>query len=193
MTKFIYDNKLLNSLKRGDEKAFELIFHQSKGKMMGFLKNVLPRDEDEESILQEIYLKLWLNRKTIDTNQNFETFLFSIARNMVIDVMRKRFNKQKYLDELHSQLKYLNEDGNCTYAHVEYSELENRIYNLIEQLPEQRKKIFKLSRMEGLTYKKIADKLEISENTVDSQIRNALSFLRKEMNYFLSLLFFINF
>ncbi|MDD2299311.1 MAG: RNA polymerase sigma-70 factor [Fermentimonas sp.] len=193
MTKFIYDNKLLNSLKRGDEKAFELIFHQSKGKMMGFLKNVLPRDEDEESILQEIYLKLWLNRKTIDTNQNFETFLFSIARNMVIDVMRKRFNKQKYLDELHSQLKDLNEDGNCTYAHVEYSELENRIYNLIEQLPEQRKKIFKLSRMEGLTYKKIADKLEISENTVDSQIRNALSFLRKEMNYFLSLLFFINF
>jgi RNA polymerase sigma-70 factor (ECF subfamily) len=164
--------------------AFELIFHQTKGKLKGFLKKVLPYGEDEESILQEVYLNLWSGRKTIKPDKNFESYLFAIVRNRVIDVMRKRLHKQQYLEELYIQLKEGHENSLDTLAVVEYSELEKNIFDLIAKLPEKRQRIFKLNRIEGLTYKEIARKLNVSENTVDLQIRSALSFLRNEMNRF---------
>lgn len=172
----------------GDEKAFEWIFHRSKGKLKGFLKKVMPKDEDEESVLQEVYLKLWSTRKFIHPDKNFEAYLFAIARNLVIDVMRKRLHRQKYLEKLYLQLKERQVNDLDTYTAVEYSELEKKIFELIDQLPEKRREIFKLNRLDGLTYKEIAVKLRISENTVDSQMRKALAFLHLEMEYFLGFL-----
>lgn len=185
------EKELVEQFKLGNEMAFELIFHRSKGKLKGFLKNVLPHGEDKESILQEIYLKLWSNRKSIKADKNFETYLFAIARNMVIDVMRKRFHKQKYLEDLYCQLKEGQENSLDTLARVEYSELEKKVFELIGKLPEKRQIIFKLNRIDGLTYKEIADKLEISENTVDSQMRKALVFLRNEMKHLVTLMLWI--
>ncbi len=182
------ERELVNQLRAGYEMAFELIFHRTKGRLKGFLLKVLPHGEDAESVLQEIYLKVWTNRKSIKADNNFETYLYAIARNMVIDIMRKRLHKQKYLEELCSQLHEENENCLDTLAMVEYSELEQKILELIEKLPEKRRVVFKLNKIDGLTYKQIAEKLNISENTVDSQIRNALASLRTEMKQFLSLM-----
>lgn len=186
MPKLVIEKEIVEKLSQGDEMAFEIIFHRSKGKLMGFLKRVLP--EDQESILEEIYLKLWSGRKSIKADKNFETYLFAIARNMVVDEMRKRFHKQKYLEELYRKLKEEEDDTPDAQQILQYTELEKKIYGLIEQLPEQRKIVFKLNRIEGLTYKEIAKKLDISENTVDSQMRSALAFLRQGMKQFLSIL-----
>jgi RNA polymerase sigma-70 factor, ECF subfamily len=185
------EKELVKQFKAGNEMAFELIFHHTKGKLKGFLKKVLPVGEDEESVMQEIYLKLWSNRKTIEADKSFETFLFTVARNMVIDVMRKRLSKQKYLENLYSQLKEGQKNSMDTLAAVEYSELEQKIFELINKLPEKRQEIFRLNRIEGFTYKEIAAKLDISENTVDTQIRKALTFLRNEMKNFISLLLLV--
>ena len=185
------EKELVEQFKLGNEMAFELIFHRTKGKLKGFLKNVLPYGEDDESVLQEIYLKLWSSRKTVKADKNFETFLYAIARNLLVDIMRKRLHKQKYLEELYIKLKEGPVNNLDTLATVEYSELEKKIFGLIEKLPEKRQIIFKLNRIDGLTYKEIANKLDISENTVDSQMRKALAFLRKEMKFFLSFNLFI--
>ncbi len=185
------ERELINQFRLGNEMAFELIFHRTKGKLKGFLFKVLPCGEDAESVLQEIYLKIWSNRKLIKADKNFETYLYAITRNMVVDVMRKRFYKQKYLEELYYQLRKGNKNSLDTLATVEYSELEKKIFALIEELPEKRQVIFKLNRIDGLTYNEIAKKLNISENTVDSQMRKALAFLRNEMKYFLSLMLII--
>lgn len=188
MAKLIIEKELVEKLRHGDEMAFEVIFHRTKGKLKGFLLKVLPVGEDEESIIQEIYLKIWSSRKSIQANRSFETYLFAIARNMVVDIMRKRFHKLKYLEELCRQLKEEGSDCLDGQKILQYSELEKKIYELIEKLPEQRQIIFKLNRIEGLTYKEIAKKLDISENTVDTQMRGALTFLRKEMKQYLSIL-----
>ena len=191
MSKIIIEDKLVEKLRQGDEMAFEVIFHRTKGKLKGFLLKVLPVGEDAESIIQEIYLRIWSSRKSIKENHNFETYLFAIARNMVVDSMRKRYHKQKYLEELCSLLK--DEDNQILDGHkiMQYSELEKKIYELIEKLPQQRQIIFRLNRIEGLTYKEIALKLDISENTVDTQMRGALTFLRKEMKSFLNILILV--
>lgn len=185
------EEELIEQFRSGNEMAFELIFHRSKGRLKGFLIKVLPCGEDEESILQEIYIKLWTNRKSIKADKNFEPYLYAIARNMVVDIMRKRFQKQKYLEDLYCQLKEGHENSLDTLATVEYSELEKKVFELIEKLPGKRQIIFKLNRMDGLTYKEIAEKLNISGNTVDSQMRKALAFLRSEMKHFLSLILWI--
>jgi len=184
------EREIIEQFIAGNEMAFELIFHRTKGKLKGFLTKVLPVDEDAESILQEIYVKLWLNKKSIKSSGNFETYLFTIARNMVVDIMRKRFNKQKYLEELYYQLKENDPNSLDTLINVEYSELERKIFEMIEMLPEKRKVIFKLNKIEGLTYKEISEKLNITENTVDTQMRQALSFIRARMKQLLSILFF---
>lgn len=185
------EQEIVERFRAGNEMAFELIFHRTKGKLKGFLLKVLPCGEDAESILQEIYLKLWSNRKAIKTDKNFETYLYAIARNLVVDVMRKRLHRQKYLEELYCHLKEGNENALDTLANVEYSELERKIFELIEKLPEKRQVIFRLNKIDGLTYKEIANRLNISENTVDSQMRQSLAFLRTEMKHFLSLMILI--
>jgi RNA polymerase sigma-70 factor (ECF subfamily) len=172
----------------GSGKACELIFHRTKGKLKGFLKKALPKDEDVESVMQDVYLKLWATRKFIQPDKNFETYLFTIARNLVIDIMRKRLHKQKYIEDLYRQLKEKQRNSLDTNAVVEYSELEKKIFELIDQLPEKRREIFKLNRLEGLTYKEIAAKLKISENTVDSQMRKALAYFHLAMEHYLGLI-----
>jgi RNA polymerase sigma-70 factor (ECF subfamily) len=184
------EKELIEQFVSGDDRAFELIFDRSKGRLKGFLRKVLPGGEDEESVLQEIYLKLWTTRIFIQPDKNFEAYFFSIARNLVIDVMRKRLHRQKYLEDLYRQLKENQKNGLDTCAAVEYSELERKIFSLMQQLPEKRREIFRLNRIEGLTYREIALKLNISENTVDSQIRKALAFFHIGMKHFLSLFIF---
>ena len=187
------ENHLISQFKSGNEFAFELIFHQTKGKLKGFLKKVLPVTEDVESILQEIYLKLWLNRNSIDTKKNIEAFLFTIAKNRVIDVMRKRLIRQKYLENLWHQLREGQSNSLDTLEKVEYSELEKMIFELVEKLPPRRQLIFKLNRINGLSYSDISKRLNISENTVDSQMRKALDFLRVEIKHYLTILISIYF
>lgn len=172
----------------GSEHECEIIFHLTKGKLKGFLKKALPKDEDAESIMQDVYLKLWSTRKFIQPDKNFETYLFAIARNLVIDIMRKRLHKQKYLESLCRQLSESQQNNLDTKTIVEYSELEEMIIVLINKLPEKRREIFKLNRLEGLTYKEIAEKLNVSENTVDSQMRKALAFFHIEMKHYLGLI-----
>jgi RNA polymerase sigma-70 factor, ECF subfamily len=188
------EQELVRQFKAGNEMAFELIFHGTKGKLKGFLLRVLPCGEDAESVMQEIYLKLWSGRESINADKNFETYFYAIARNLVIDVMRKRFHKQKYLEELYSHLKEANENSPDPLDTVEYSELERKIFSLIEKLPPKRQAIFRLNKIEGLSYKEIAHRLNISENTVDSQLRQALAFLRAGMKQYFSmvLLIFLN-
>lgn len=187
----IIERELVDQFRLGSEMAFELIFHRTKGMLKGFLLKVLPVDEDIEGTMQEIYLKLWANRKSVKVEKKFETYLYAITRNMVVDLMRKRFQKQKYLEELLSNIKEGDENSLDTSVVVGYSELEKRIYDAIERLPEKRKIIFKLHKIDGLSYKEISSKLDISENTVDSQLRKALAFMRSDMKHFLSAMLWI--
>lgn len=186
-SKIHIDQTIISKLKAGDELAFELIFHRTKGKLKGFLCKVLPYDEDPESVMQEVYVKIWTNAKNIDPDKNFETFLFAIARNMVIDILRKKLQQQKYLESVFEQVKETNE-MNLEHDTLEYSELEKKIVDAVERLPEKRRLIFKMSRQDGLTYKEISNKLHISENTVDTQIRSALNFLRREVSEYVSIM-----
>lgn len=181
------DNDLIARIKEGDEVAFELVFYRYKGKLYDFIRRSLPEEEDIESIVQEIFVRIWINRVELDPAQSFNGYIYTIARNEIYGHLRKLMTRKKYQQEI---LQSLTDSSNSTEKQIEYQELERIISKLIEEMPEKRREIFRESRVEGLSYREISEKLHISENTVDTQIRKALGFLKTKLRNYYSILFF---
>lgn len=187
MEKLLHTEKeLLKKLKEGDSFAFEVLFYKYRNKVKGFAIKMVPAQVDPEEIVQEVFVKVWLKKEAVDPEKDFQSYLFSIAKHLVIDHLKSAVSRKLYFVGEHFQQDLLVDeglDGSLTEDKAE------KLLKLINEIPERRREIFQLSRFEGLSYKQIAERLNISENTVDSQIRNALAFLRKEFRKFLTLAF----
>ena len=191
MEKLLHTEKeLVKKLKDGDSFAFEVLFYKYRNKIKGFAKKMVPAQIDPEEIVQEVFVRVWLKKETINPDKDFQSYLFSIAKHLILDHLKSAVNRKLYFVGEHFQHDLLAEDGLDTTIP---ENAEEKLLSLIEQIPERRREIFRLSRFEGMSYKQIAARLNITENTVDSQIRNALAFLRKEFRKMaiLGFLFFL--
>jgi RNA polymerase sigma-70 factor (ECF subfamily) len=130
---------------------------------------------------------VWINRERINPDKEFQSYLFTIAKNLVLDQLKSAVNRRLYfVDEMFQKDLLIDDVSEESFA-IEH---EERLMKLLEQIPERRREIFCLNKFEGLSYKQIALRLNISENTVDSQIRNALDYIRKEFKTRMILFFF---
>ena len=187
MEKLLHTEKeLVTKLKEGDSFAFEVLFYKYRNKVKGFAVKLVPTQVDPEEIVQEVFVKLWLKKEFINPDKDFQPYLFSIAKNLILDHLKSAVNRKLYFVGEHFQNDLL-VDEELDYLMPE--DAEEKLEKLIDEIPERRREIFRMSRFEGLSYKQIAVRLNISENTVDSQIRNALAFLRKEFRKFVMLAF----
>ena len=167
--------KLIQGLNKSDVCAFNELFFNYYDKVFNFCQKFLFREADAEEITQEVFIVVWQNRKNIKCTTSFTSYLFGIAKNKIYNLYRSTVYAESYINYI---LLSDTEFDYVTEKDVLFNEL-NKIYeDLIQQLPERRRKIFILSRKEGYTYRDIAQELNISENTVDIQIRKALSFLK---------------
>jgi RNA polymerase sigma-70 factor (ECF subfamily) len=180
------EKELIKKLSEGDSFAFEVLFYKYRNMVKGFAARLVPTQVDPEEIVQEVFVKLWLKKETVNPEKDFQSYLFSIAKHLVLDHLKSAVNRKLYFVGEHFQQDLLVEEGSDTPL---TEDVEEKLQNLIDEIPERRREIFRLSRFEGLSYKQIAERLHISENTVDSQIRNALAFLRKEFRKFVLLAF----
>ncbi len=171
------EKELVKKLREGDLFAFEVLFYKYRNKVKGFAVKLVPAQVDPEEIVQEVFVKLWLKREAINPEKDFQSFLFSIAKHLVLDHLKSAVNRKLYFVGEYFQQDLLIDEGLDSSP---ADDADEKLQKLINEIPERRREIFLLSRFEGLSYKQIAERLNISENTVDSQIRNALNFLRKE-------------
>lgn len=189
----IYDTlekDLVARIKSGDERAFEVAFEHYKNYLYLFVCKALPSEEDAEGIVQEIFINLWLNRSNLDKEKPQKPYLFTIAKNLIYDHLRRIYSKRKYLDAL-----FLNYSAksDSTENEVEYWDFERFLMGKINQLPEKCRKICVLSKLEGKSYREIAELLGISENTVDMQMRYANNSISKAIkNYLTQLILILN-
>lgn len=140
--------------------------------------SILRSEDDAKEITQMVFIKIWEVRSTLKIEKEIRPFLFTIAKNSSYDVLRKKYKEKVLLGNLQNEFREL------TPSELDSDVMERvlfRLEQLIAELPEQRRTIFVSSRFEGLTYKQIAERLNISENTVDTQMRRALNFLRKHL------------
>ena len=183
---------LLSAIKKGDIESFWSLYKTYQPKIFAFSLRYLKVTEAAEDLTQEVFIQLWENRQKININFSLSSFLFTIAKNKIIDHFRKQqrqtlFNNyiQHYL-EFPNTLKEENEGNNVASIQVE---------SVINKLPEKRKIVFLLSKKFGLNRREIADFLGISENTVKNQLQEALKFLRHVLHQetVLTFIFFISF
>ena len=169
--------ELILSFKKGDEKAFEILFQKYHKKLYAFLYKLLNSKEDAEEIVQNTFIKIWERREDFIADYSFESFLFTIAKNAFLNETRKRINGKIITDHMD----FLNEVSSVeTDDYVIYKETKTLINSFIDELPARRKEIFLLRRVHGLSRKEIADKLGISIITVDNQLTKATSFLKEQ-------------
>lgn len=176
-----YSNtELVKLLKKGDMSAFDVIYKKYSRRLYGFVFRYVKQESDTEEIVQEVFIKIWQSRDKINVYSSFESFLFTIAHNATINLLKKRATEQKYLEHVKS-LQQIEE----TYEiadEIHYKELKQKYQGLLDELSPRQKEIFLMSREEGLSHKEIAEKLGISSNTVKNHLVTTLSFLKKELD-----------
>jgi RNA polymerase sigma-70 factor, ECF subfamily len=177
------EKTLVLELKKGNIPAFERIFSLYHKRIYNFCLHLFQPSDKAEETVQKVFVALWEQQEQVDENKPIASYLYAIARYMVYQEFRYQVYKKAAYDHFVQKSIDLNESTN---DEVLYNELLSFLESVIEELPERQREIFKLSRFSGLTYKQIADKLNITENTVDTQIRRALDFVRDKYKVYYS-------
>jgi RNA polymerase sigma-70 factor (family 1) len=172
------DEQLVALLKTGNQQAFTEIYDRYAANLAGFAGSKLYNLDDAKDILHDLFVKLWENRGQIHINSNLQSYLFAMVRHRIVDKIRKNITREEYAFMLQS-LTTANQYN--IDKQVEAKELRQTIENSLVQLPARVKEIFKLSREEGLSNREIAEKLNLSEQTIKNQISAALKHLRKSL------------
>lgn len=159
----------------GNHKAFAELYDLYAERIYYFALRFVVSKEDAENVTQEVFVKLWETRERIDINLSLNSYLFTIARNTIFNIHRKRVNELAYLEHLG---KYLEQNQVRLENEIIFNDIQARLEKLISELPPQRKKVFELSRKQGLSHKEISELLNISEKTIETHIRLALKTLR---------------
>jgi RNA polymerase sigma-70 factor (ECF subfamily) len=175
----VINSKTIKQFKADDMSAFDVIYRKYNKKLYRFAYSILKIKSDAEEIVQEVFIKVWENRNKIDEYLSFESYLFTITYNSTISFIRKRTKESQYIDYLKS-IQHPSIQPNII-PELEYNELKDKSEKIIELLPHRQKQIYKLNREEGLTYKEIAVKLNISINTVETHMERALKVIRKKL------------
>ena len=160
--------------------AFDQVYKEYCTKLFGFVLHIIKTESDAEEIVQDIFVKFWESRHKLLSYKSFESYLFTIAFNTTISLIRKRISEQKYID--HILMMQQDISAPDFVDELQFEQLSGQMDQLINQLPPRQKEVFLLSRAEGLTYKEIAACLNISENTVENHMATALRFLKGKMN-----------
>lgn len=175
------DKLLIIFIKQGNTKAFELLFNRYHKKLYHFTFSLLRSKEEAEEVVQDVFAKLWEMRHELDESVSYGGYLYKATRNMSLNILRKKINARYYSESI---IRDLSNPANLTYSSVDHNELNEFYKKALLKVPEKRKRIFLLSREEGMSYKEIAAELNISVNTVDTQIRRTLEYLRERLRDF---------
>jgi RNA polymerase sigma-70 factor (ECF subfamily) len=181
---------LILGLKQGDAKSFEMLFHAVYPHLCAYANKFLSDIDEAEEIVQEVFFKLWKNRKDIDEDESLKGYLFTAVKNSCFHFLEHKKVKDKYSTLLQHIYKSSWEE-NSTYEIVVASELEKEFDKALKQLPSQCRKIFELSRLEGLKYAEIASQLNISQKTVETQMSRALQKIKLQLKDYILILIFL--
>lgn len=157
------------------EKEFMHLFETYKNRLYGYVISICHSAYAAEEITQEIFLKLWLNRKELHHISNQESYIFTIARNKTLNYLRKASYDEKLLREI--QL-LMDRSPNDVEEYNAAAECNSLLEKAITMLSPQRRHVYRLSRYQGLNYDQIAEHLHLSRNTVKNHLVEALRFIR---------------
>ena len=168
--------------------GYEKLFKQYYRSLCAFARNTIKDSDTAEDIVHEVFIKLWEKRETIDPNLSIKSYLFTSVHNRCLNYIR---DNKKFVarDEYFENSNLISEES----EEVHQSELEAKVFNAMEKLPEKCREVFQLCKLEQLKYAEVAEKLGISIKTVENQMGKALKMLREELGSVFLLIMYIYF
>jgi len=167
-----------------DDTAFEQLF-KAHYKALHIYVNTMIRDEEmAEEIVQNRFMKFWENRELLNIETSIKAYLYKCVHNDTLNFLKHEKVKTRY----QNYALYSSQDSEPASHRIELNELESRVHGAMEDLPEQCRLIFHMSRFEELKYREIAEHLGLSIKTVESQMGKALRILRLKLVDFLALI-----
>lgn len=185
-----------NSVPEGNDLDFEKIYAVYYPKLVRFSKEYVLSQADAENIVQDVFLGLWEQKDILSSLHNINAYLFRLMKNRCIDFLRHKIRVEDKKQSIQDVMLREYELKLYSIEHFDESllsdeEIERIIANAIDSLPQKCREIFVLSRMEGLKYQEIAERLKLSPSTVNNQITIALKKLKEELKEFLPLFLFL--
>jgi RNA polymerase sigma-70 factor (ECF subfamily) len=184
------DNELIVLLKDNSHSAYAELYRRYYRLLFAHAYKRLKDEEQAKDIVQEFFVSLWDKRETITMRSSLAGYFFTAINNRVIDYFLHQQVEEKYVSSFAG---FLATEQVKTDHLVREKQLMAFIEKEIEQLPPKMREVFQLSRKENLSHKEIAERLSISEKTVDRQVSNALFRLKTRFGIFAFLLFLIKF
>lgn len=181
------DRYFVEEIKSGNPNALKKVFETFYSPLCNFALQFLNDRDQAEEVVQGLFVKLWEKRSGITIEISLKSYLFSSVRNKCLNLIQHEKVKKMHEGPIREAL-----FGD--YAEEEYFiglELASRIAFAVESMPEKRREIFRLSREEGLKYHEIAEKLNLSVKTVETQMGLALKYLREKLGRSLLLFCFL--
>lgn len=180
---------MLSAIKQDNQEAFSLIFRCYYLDLVMFSGNFIKNKQMCEDIVQSVFLKLWNDRRQIQIETSLKSFLLKSVQNSCLDEFRHREIVRQY----EADYKSSSLDDYDTENYILYSDLYDRLHQVLLQIPEIYREAFTMNRFEGLKYREIAERLNVSERTVEVRISKTLELLRKHLKEFFLLIISMGF
>jgi len=177
-SKQINDIDLAYQIKLGNKDAYQKLFERYAPKIFHFALTYLKNKADAEELVQDVFLKLWEKRETLDATQNVKAYIFKIAINTIYDFIRRKNIEDAYNNFAKENFNFT---SNNTWDTIVFKEMESTLNKVVAQLPEQRRRVFLLSKKNGLSNVEIAQKLGLSKRTVENQLYRAIGYLKEQL------------
>lgn len=184
------DQLLIKKIRHDDVVAFETLFRKYYTALQRFIWGYVNSEAVAEELVQELFTRIWENRADLSISGSFKSYLFRAARNLSIDHLRHQQVKQNWNKEQKAIHKYSDYPKSLDERLHDKLVLEE-VKQFIQELPKRRREIFMLSRYENMKYREIADLLDISMSTVETQISRALKMLRSKFSHLLMVILMI--
>lgn len=179
----IHDKRLLQLIANGDEPAFKTLFERYRDKLYTYLKGITKSPEASEEIVMDVFLKIWIGRKTVIEIQHFDSFLFRIAHNKAIDFLRALHRDQTLFNLVWEEIQLVSTQ--TADAGVKEKESDAILQDAIARLSPQRRLVYELSRENALSHDQIAAYLNLSKSTVNNHLVESLRFIRHYLSGYL--------
>lgn len=176
-------------MERKDKAAYEKLFKAHYQGLYRYAFLQLKEKEVSEEVVQDVMLTIWEKREQLEVTTSFRSYLYRSVYNRCMNQLKHIHYRENYKEH---NSRIIAEAERDSFDKVEEEELYQRIQTAIETLPEERKRVFKLVKVDGLKYKEAAEQLNISVKTVENQMGSALKYLREQLTEFLVTIILIN-
>lgn len=158
---------------------FQAFFNKNFPKVKTFAQQLLKSEEDAEDIAQDIFVKLWENPDLWMSREKLDSYLYTVVRNHIYNFLKHKSVELDYLEMAAEKMRIAELDLPKPDDELRLHELELLVQMTLERMPEQRRRVFSMSRKDGMTAQEIALKLNVSVRTVEQHIYKAIQDLKK--------------